>query len=116
MRGRRPAVKPKPDLEAIFEQQLKGMRITGYVREHVFHSTRKWRLDFAFVVPQIAVEIEGGTWSLSKTGHTSGSGFNKDCHKYNELALLGWTLLRGDEKMVRSLELLKYLERALLIK
>jgi very-short-patch-repair endonuclease len=71
-------------------------------------------VDFANVDMRIAVEIEGGTWSLrAKSRHTTGSGFHNDCHKYNELSMMGWIILRGDAKMVKDLSLLKYLERAI---
>ena len=62
------------------------------VREHKFHPTRKWRFDFAHVPTKTAIEIEGGTWSGGR--HTRGSGYSKDCEKYNEAAKLGWCVLR----------------------
>lgn len=110
-------IKKQPDLEAVFAQQLRALKIGGYKKEHIFHDTRKWRFDFAWIPQKIAVEIEGGTWSCRRPSrHTTAEGFNEDCHKYNEAALYGWTVLRGDSKMVNSLVLLSMLERALSLK
>ena len=61
-------------------------------REHIFHPTRKWRLDYALVERRIGIEIEGAVWTGGR--HTRGSGFVADMEKYNELAILGWRLLR----------------------
>lgn len=58
------------------------------LREHVFHPTRKWRFDFAFVEPKIAVEIEGFG------RHQRMGGFATDMEKYNAAAKLGWRVLR----------------------
>jgi very-short-patch-repair endonuclease len=68
------------------------------VSEHVFHPTRKWRFDFAIIDKKIAIEVEGGTWSGGR--HTRGSGFKKDCEKYNNATLLGWQVYRFTSCMV----------------
>ena len=68
--------------------------------EHVFHPTRKWRFDYAFVAEKLAIEIEGGIYSGGR--HTRGSGFEKDCEKYNEAVLLGWKILRFSTQSVKS--------------
>ena len=84
----------KSDLEAALSLQL---RINDYlpapVTEYKFHPKRRWMFDFAWPESMIAVEVEGGVWS-AKARHTSGKGFTDDCEKYNEAALLGWTLIR----------------------
>lgn len=58
-------------------------------------------LDFAWVEQKLAVEIEGGTW-METGGHTSGTGFEKDCYKYNALMLAGWRLLRYTTTMLND--------------
>ncbi len=68
------------------------LKSKGWVPEHKFHPTRKWRLDWADVKKKIAIETEGGVWVGGR--HTSGSGFIKDMEKYNAAVLLGWKLLR----------------------
>lgn len=62
------------------------------IPEYQFHPVRKWRFDYAFVLRQLAVEIEGGIWTQGR--HTRGKGFLADMAKYNAATLLGWRILR----------------------
>jgi len=59
--------------------------------EHMFHDSRKWRLDFAWVEHRVAVEEHGGVWTRGR--HTRGQGFINDREKMNEAQLLGWIVL-----------------------
>lgn len=96
------------ELEETFLIQLKCEKLPLPVREYKFHPTRRWRFDFAWVEEKIAVEIEGAIWTKSR--HTTGSGFIKDMDKYNQAALLGWTLIRfaGDHiKSGHAIDLMK---------
>lgn len=81
-------------LELAFERLLKNEGFKEFVREHRFDPTRLWRFDFANIEDKVAVEIEGGVWLRGRGGHTSPSGFKKDCEKYNRAAVLGWRVLR----------------------
>ena len=67
-------------------------------REFRFLSGRRWAFDFAWPVQRLAVECEGGHWSHGR--HTRGSGFEKDCAKYNHAALLGWRVGRFTREMI----------------
>jgi very-short-patch-repair endonuclease len=67
-------------------------------RELAFHPKRKWRFDFAFPGYRLAVEIEGGTWARGR--HSRGSGYLKDCEKYNTAAMMGWKVLRYPTQLV----------------
>ena len=71
-----------------------------YEREYRFNSARRWRLDFAVPDYKIGVEVEGATWAAGR--HTRGSGYAKDCEKYNNAACLGWTVLRYTSDMIRD--------------
>ena len=65
-----------------------------YIKEFKFHPSRKWRFDYV-IIPEdekIAIEFEGGVWSGGR--HTRGSGYSKDCEKYNAAQCLGWRVLR----------------------
>lgn len=77
-----------------------GTSVVPLVREHKFHPDRKWRFDFAHVATKTAIEIEGGTWNGGR--HTRGSGYSKDCEKYNEAAKLGWCVLRYTAERINS--------------
>lgn len=87
--------------EARFLQHCKAKGLTP-VQEYRFHATRRWRFDFAFPELRIAVEVEGGTWSRGKAGHTSGVGYRSNCQKYNSAVLLGWSVFRFTSDMVHS--------------
>ena len=90
-----------------------------YQRECRFHPTRKWRSDFIIADPgeinwvlgiedSILVEIEGGVWTRGR--HTRGSGFIKDCEKYNTAAAMGWRVFRFPTGMVEDGSAIKFLK------
>jgi hypothetical protein len=61
-------------------------------KEFMFHNTRKWRFDFAFIKEKVAIEIDGAIWANGR--HNRGSGFIKDLDKINSAQCLGWIVLR----------------------
>ena len=61
-------------------------------REFRFHSSRKWRFDYAIPDQKIAIEYEGGIFQKGR--HVRGKGYANDVEKYREAVLLGWKLLR----------------------
>lgn len=83
----------KSDLKAFTVERY--CRLRGYpppVAEHRFHPVRKWRFDLAWGPPfMVAVEFQGGAFVQGR--HTRGVGFEKDCEKMTEAALLGWRVL-----------------------
>ena len=64
----------------------------AHEREYRFNPLRRWRFDFAIPMHAIAIEVEGGVWTQGR--HTRGSGYIKDCEKYNSAVMLGWRVLR----------------------
>jgi hypothetical protein len=90
-------------MSAIFLALLKKEGLVP-VTEHKFHSTRKWRFDYAFPDSMVAVEVEGGVWTGGR--HTSGAGFVKDMEKYNTALLHGWRVYRTTPKMLTSREVI----------
>lgn len=96
---------PRPKVSRLEEEfQLQLATFTNrpiYTREWQFMGKqRRWRFDFAWPSSMVAVELEGGTWSGGR--HVRGSGFEKDCEKYNEAILRGWRVGRFTAKMVKS--------------
>jgi len=81
----------------------------SYVTEHKFHPVRHWRFDYALPDLGIAIEYEG--LYSKKSRHTSIKGFREDCRKYNEAALLGWVVIRVTNDMLKSGEVMDYLEK-----
>lgn len=88
---------------------LAGIRLP--MLEHRFHPQRRWRFDFAWPERKIAVEIEGGTFTRGR--HVRPLGYEGDCEKYNEAALLGWKVLRFTTRQIAKGIALATLERAL---
>ncbi|MCB0252550.1 MAG: hypothetical protein KDI55_02360 [Anaerolineae bacterium] len=77
-------------------------------RELRFNQDQKWRFDFAWTGMQVAVEVEGGTWTQGR--HVRGRGYQDDCIKYSMAAILGWAVIRVTGDMIRSgraIELIK---------
>lgn len=78
-------------------------------REVVFHMGRRWRMDFVIDAPmkprwgaaRLAVEVDGGSWSLGKTGHTSGLGFQRDKEKQDAALRDGYVVYRVTPLMVK---------------
>lgn len=76
--------------------------------EYKFHPTRKWRFDWKISGANIkskkwvkvAIEYEGGVFTGG--GHTRGVIYSGNAEKYNEAALMGWTVLRFTAPMIRA--------------
>jgi len=95
--------------ELIFLLRVEGLPAPE--REVVFHPPRRWRFDLAWPPRKLAAEVEGGVWSNGR--HTRGSGFTKDCEKYNAAALDGWRVLRFTGQMIHSGAACETIRRAL---
>ena len=98
-------------LETQFAQQLSQAGLPTPERELRFHPERKWRFDFAWPAAMLAVEIDGGIWNQGR--HTRGRGYEADCEKLNEAAVMGWTVLRVTGSQIRSKAALGWIEAAL---
>ena len=69
-------------------------------REVKFHSSRRWRADFAHMESRTLIEIEGGIFLPGGGRHNRGGGYAKDAEKYLEAVLAGWTVIRLTEKQL----------------
>ena len=89
-----------------------GKHLT-YHKEVRFHPKRRWRFDFLVNnirnEKQCAVEIEGLTNNGGR--HQKMQGYQKDCEKYNEAALLGYTVFRFTRDQVLNGEMLDVISR-----
>jgi len=90
----------------------------GWVREHIFHPTRRWRFDFCYINYKIALEIEGSTHikSKRKSRHLTIKGFTEDTVKYNSATILGWSVLRVTTPDVQNGRAYEYLYEMLIAK
>jgi len=102
----------KSDLEELFWFQIRAVGLDRFVvRELVFAKDRKYRLDFAHLLSQVAVEIQGGIWKPG--GHNTGVGISRDCEKLSLAASLGWRVLPVTGRMVEDGTALNYFERTI---
>ena len=60
--------------------------------EYRFSPPRRWRFDYVWIVPRVALEVEGGIWIRGR--HSRGAGMLKDMEKYNHAVIQGWRVLR----------------------
>jgi very-short-patch-repair endonuclease len=110
------------------KSELQDRYKRGLVRAGLFDGCEpeftflNYAIDFAWYVPGLAVEIEGGIWAgkpcpvcRRRPGgrHNSGAGFERDIAKYNALAEDGWALLRFTGKHIASGEAIERTERTL---
>jgi very-short-patch-repair endonuclease len=109
----------KIDLSDILCRHLDLVGI-NYIREMPVHKPVKkkyakpWRVDVVLPDYLIAIECEGGQWSGGR--HNRPSGFQKDMLKYNEVAILGYSLLRFNGDMIKKGEALATIERMIKVK
>lgn len=92
----------KPILEKLYP---------GVVDEYKFHPKRRWKFDYCWPDKMIAFELEGGNWTQGR--HTRGKGFEGDCEKYSEAAILGWKVIRATPNMMRTGLGYKLLDKAM---
>ena len=52
--------------------------------------SKRYRLDFAHPESCTGIEIQGGVYSRGR--HVTGSGYERDCKKYNLAYTSGWTI------------------------
>jgi hypothetical protein len=85
-------------------------------REHIFHPTRKWRLDW--FLPQqgaqgVGIEYDGLMHRGANQGHASISGILRDSDKLNEAQALGIPVYRANAKSIESGQFFTLLDRVL---
>jgi len=99
------------DLEETLAFQIRACKLPEPIREYKFHPDRRWRSDFVWTDHKLICEVEGGVYTQGR--HTRGSGFEKDCEKYNHATLLGYRVLRVTGKHIKSGEALQWIEECL---
>lgn len=101
----------KSTIEETLALHIRANKLPEPVREHRFHPDRKWRFDFAFLDQKVAAECEGAIYVNGR--HTRGSGFEKDCEKYNAAMTLGWRVFKFTRRMVEQGTAIAQLREAL---
>lgn len=76
----------------LFLAMLKSAGLPHPHQEYRFHDTRRWRFDYAWPQPSVALEVNGGLWTRGR--HSRGVGQLKDFEKLNTAQLMGWRVLQ----------------------
>ena len=63
--------------------------------------SKRYRLDFAHPASRIGIEIQGGVYMRGR--HVTGSGYERDCRKYNIAYTSGWTIFLLTSTMTKDL-------------
>lgn len=112
-------------LEQLLEQQIRLLKLPAPETEYRFAyhhvgpgkdirkrlaaaGLKDYRFDFAWPSHKLAVEVEGGSFVNGR--HTRGVGFRDDCHKYHAAMMLGWTVYRCEETLIRKGKAVEFIE------
>ena len=93
------------DLERAFDTLLRQLapEIPEPQKNYRFNfPLNKMELDRAWVDWRAGVELDGGTWSKTKSGHNSGMGIRNRCLKGNFAVLSGWRVLWFTSDLLRD--------------
>jgi hypothetical protein len=62
--------------------------------------SKRYRLDFAHPDSRTGIEIQGGVYNRGR--HVTGSGYERDCKKYNLAYTSGWTIFLLTNAMAKD--------------
>jgi hypothetical protein len=62
--------------------------------------SKRYRLDFAHLQSKVGVEIQGGVYNRGR--HVTGSGYERDCKKYNLAYTSEWTIFLLTNAMAKD--------------
>lgn len=62
--------------------------------------SKRYRLDFAHPNSHTGIEIQGGVYMRGR--HVTGSGYERDCRKYNLAYTSGWTIFLLTSTMAKD--------------
>ena len=100
------------EVEDELNYQIKAIGLPAPERQAKIIPCRRFAFDFVWSEFRLAVDVQGGTWKPN-TGHSSGTGIERDCEKLNLAILNGWRVLFVTTGMVNSGMALRYIEDAI---
>lgn len=62
--------------------------------------SKRYRLDFAHPLSRTGIEVQGGVYNRGR--HVTGSGYERDCRKYNLAYTSGWTIFLLTSAMAKD--------------
>lgn len=100
------------DLSTTF-RMVQSEGFTLPVAEYRFHPTRRWRFDYAWPDRLVALEREGGKFTVVRcecgrkrtvfvSRHHDRDGLERDAIKYATAAIMGWIVVRVTPRMIES--------------
>jgi len=81
--------------------------------EYRFSAEKGYKLDYAIPEYRIGVECDGGIHKKGKSGHSSGTGIQRDINKASCLAANGWLLIRRTPQQLITSETIELIKRAI---
>ena len=96
--------------EATFFALLGAVDLPVPETEYRFWPERKFRFDYAWPEKHLALEVEGGVFTMGR--HTRGAGYAKDLLKYSEAAARGWRIMRVMPSQLAKPETIDLIQRA----
>jgi very-short-patch-repair endonuclease len=104
----------KSELESILALQMRMLKLPEPEREYRMpeYPDRKWAFDFAWPDKRLLVEVNGSTW-VANTGHTSGTGIERDTEKHNAAVLAGYRVLVVTGTQIGDGRALEWIENCL---
>ncbi len=87
--------------------------------EFFFDTQRLYRFDYTIPVCKdgrilkIAIEVQGGIWSKGNSGHSSGTGIQRDMDKASLANVNGWTLIQRTPTQLQTIETLDMIRGAM---
>ena len=88
--------------------EMKQVGIPEPTYEHVFHPTRKWRMDLAWPEQKVFLEVQGGIFTNGR--HARGAAMLKEFEKINTASSMGWRVLYcqpSDLCMMKTVEVIR---------
>jgi hypothetical protein len=91
--------------------QCIAIGLTCPVMELRFHPTRRWKFDYAWLGPKVALEVQGGLFIQGR--HSRGPALLKEHEKLNAAARLGWRVIFTTPRDIKNGNALALVESVL---
>jgi len=101
------------DWESTLLGQIRAAGLPEPDRQVAAVPGRRFRWDFGWPEHRLLVEVQGAVWSRGKSGHTSGSGINRDTEKLALAVLAGWRVLQVTSDQIRDGRAIEWIARAM---
>ncbi len=111
--------RPETPLEMQLALQIRAVGLPEPEWGVRWHPKRLWRADAGYRAIWLLIEVEGGVTpfrdkkgNLRQGRHNSILGYEGDCLKYSEAAILGWHVIRVTRRMLDDGRAIALIERA----